>query len=173
MTATTIFQLHLIFGYVPWLLLMAAYGWPRLRTLDRAEAHRAIAALHSFRFFGLVFLIPGVVGPNLPRGFAEFAAYGDFATGILAMLAVAAVSFRPLFWMLVIAFNVVGIVDITVDYAHGFQLSLPPGELGSAYGIVIVYVPLLFITHITALVLWLPIGRSGSISLGRRPGTSP
>ena len=70
MTATTIFQLHLILGYVPWLLLMAAYGWPRLRTLDRAEAHRAIAALHSFRFFGLVFLIPGVVRPNLPQGFA-------------------------------------------------------------------------------------------------------
>ena len=29
---------------------------------------RVIATLHSFRFFGLVFILPGVVGPNLsPR----------------------------------------------------------------------------------------------------------
>ena len=53
--------------------------------MDRVEAHRAIATLHSFRFFGLVFIVPGVVGPNLPAGFATFAAYGDFATGVLAI----------------------------------------------------------------------------------------
>ena len=43
--------------------------------------------LHSFRFFGLVFILPGVVGPNLPADFAVFAAYWDLATGVLAMLA--------------------------------------------------------------------------------------
>jgi hypothetical protein len=50
--------------------------------MDRIEAQRAIATLHSFRFFGLVFILPGVVG-NLPEGFATFAAYGDFTTGPL------------------------------------------------------------------------------------------
>jgi hypothetical protein len=44
--------------------------------MDQVEAQRAIATLHSFRFFGLVFIIPGVVGPNLPVDSAEFAAYG-------------------------------------------------------------------------------------------------
>ena len=39
--------------------------------MDRVEAQRAIATLHSFRFFGLVFLIPGVVGPNLPTGLRQ------------------------------------------------------------------------------------------------------
>lgn len=43
--------------------------------MDRVEAQRAIATLHSFRFFGLAFLVPGVVGPNLPADFAVFAAY--------------------------------------------------------------------------------------------------
>jgi hypothetical protein len=42
--------------------------------MDKVEAHRAIATLHSFRFFGLVFLLPGIVGPNLPASFATFAA---------------------------------------------------------------------------------------------------
>ena len=41
---------------------------------DRAQALRAIAAFHSFRFFGLVFLVPGLVGPALPTGFATSAA---------------------------------------------------------------------------------------------------
>ncbi len=63
--------------------------------MDWVEAHRAIATLHSFRFFGLVFMLPGVVG-NLPAGFATFAAYGDFATGLLAILALLTVRIRPL-----------------------------------------------------------------------------
>ena len=92
--------------------------------MDRVEAQRAIATLHSFRFFGLVFLIPGVVGPNLPAGFAVFAAYGDFATGLLAMLALLTVRIRPLFWLFVVAFNLVGAADIIVDYYHGNQVGL-------------------------------------------------
>ena len=52
--------------------------------MNWGQSQRAIATLHSFRFFGLVFILPGVIGPNLPAGFAEFAAYGDFVTGILA-----------------------------------------------------------------------------------------
>ena len=87
MSPATIFQIHLVLGYVPWLLCFGAYVWPALMAMERAEAQRAIATLHSFRFFGLVFLVPGVVGANLPSGFAVFAAYGDFATGVLAMLA--------------------------------------------------------------------------------------
>jgi hypothetical protein len=87
MSPQTIFQMHLVLGYVAWLLCFGAYILPRLRSMDRFEAHRAIATLHSFRFFGLVFILPGVIGPNIPASFATFAAYWDLATGVLAMLA--------------------------------------------------------------------------------------
>jgi len=122
--------------------------------MDHVEAQRAIATLHSFRFFGLVFILPGVVG-NLPAGFATFAAYGDFATGLLAMLALFTVRIRPLFWLFVVAFNVVGAVDLIVDYYHATQLDLPAhaGELGATYAIPIIYVPLLMITHVAAFYL--------------------
>ena len=155
MSPATIFQIHLVLGYVPWLLCFGAYVWPRLKAMDRVEAQRAIATLHSFRFFGLVFIIPGVVGPNLPAGFAAFAAYGDFATGVLAMLALLTVRIRPLFWLFVVAFNLVGTADIIVDYYHGNQVGLPAlaGELGATYAIPIIYVPLLMITHVVAFYL--------------------
>ena len=107
MSPETLFRIHLVLGYVAWLLCFSAYIWPRLKAMDNIEAQRAIATLHSFRFFGLVFILPGVVG-NLPAGFATFAAYGDFATGLLAMLALLTVKIRPLFWLFVVAFNLVG-----------------------------------------------------------------
>ena len=152
MSSETLFRIQLVFGYVTWLLCFSAYIWPRLKAMDRFEAQRAIATLHSFRFFGLVFLLPGVVGPNLPAGFATFAAYGDFATGVLAILALLTARIRPLFWSFVVAFNVVGATDIIVDYYHAIQSGLPAmaGQLGSTYAIAIIYVPLLMITHVVA-----------------------
>jgi hypothetical protein len=144
MSTATIFNIQLIVGYVPWLLFFGAYVWPRFKAMERVDVQRAIATLHSFRFFGLVFLVPGVVGANLPAEFATFAAYGDFATGVLAMLALASTRMRSLFWLFVVAFNVVGTVDIVVDYYHGYQLGLADlaGQLGAGYAIVMIYVPL-------------------------------
>ena len=155
MSPATVFQIHLVLGYVPWLLCFSAYIWPWFKSLDPVEAQRAIAMFHSFRFFGLVFLIPGVVGPNLPAAFTTFAAYGDFATGVLAMLALLTVRIRPAFWLFVIAFNLVGAVDIIVDYYHGIQVGLAAvaGELGATYAIPVVYVPALMITHVVAIYL--------------------
>jgi len=172
MPSEAIFGLHLVLGYVAWLLSFFTYAWPRLRSISGFEAQRAIATLHSFRFFGLVFILPGMIGPQLPAGFGTVAAYGDFATGILAILALTTANTRRLFSLFVIAFNVAGTVDILVDYYHGIKLNLPAvaGQLGAAYGIVIIYVPLLMITHVAAFYLLLrrqtvtatvPAGESG------------
>lgn len=168
MSPATIFQIHLVFGYVVWLLCFSTYLWPKLQSMNRVAAQRAIATLHSFRFFGLVFLVPGVVGTNLPAGFATFAAYGDFVTDVLATLALLTVRFRSLFWSCVVAFNVVGAADIFIDYYHGSQVGLPAlsGALAGAYAIVILYVPLLMITHAAAFYLLLRAQPSTAAGLG-------
>lgn len=155
MSPAAIFDTHLVLGYVAWLLCFGAYIWPWLKRMDVADAQRAIGTLHSFRFFGLVFILPGVVGPGLPSGFGPFAAYGDFATGILAILALLSFRRRQIFWIFTVAFNVVGIVDLLVDYYHGVTLGLADasGQLAATYVIPTVYVPILMITHIAAFVL--------------------
>lgn len=152
MPPQVIFLTQLVLGYVAWGLVFAAYVLPKIRLMDRIAKLRAIAAFHSFRFFGLIFILPGVVGPNLPAGFATFAAYGDFATGILALLALLSVRNRTAFLSLVVAFNVVGALDILVDYVHGVAFQLPnvAGQLGAGYAIPILYVPALTITHVLA-----------------------
>ena len=157
MSSQIIFQMHLVLGYVAWLLCFRTYLLPQLKSMDQVGAHRAIATLHSFRFFGLVFIVPGVVGPNLPASFATFAAYWDFATGVLAIMALLTVRIRPLFWFFVAAFNLVGVVDLILDYYHATKVGLPglAGQLGATYAIPILFVPLLMITHVVALYwLW-------------------
>jgi hypothetical protein len=146
-----------VLGYVAWLLVLSAYVMPRLRSMDAIAAHRAIATLHSFRFFGLVFILPGFVGPDLPAQFAGFAAYWDLATGVLAMLALLTVRIRPLFWLFVVGFNLVGVIDLVLDYYHATMANVPAvaGQFGAAYVIPVIYVPLLMITHVVAFYLLL------------------
>jgi hypothetical protein len=156
MSPDTLFNIHLVLGYVAWLLCFGGYVWPRLKSMDRIAAQRAIATLHSFRFFGLVFIVPGVVG-QLPADFTVFAAYWDLATGMLAMLALLTVRIRPLFWLFVVGFNLVGTIDLIFDYYHATRVDLPAmaGQLGATYWIPILYVPALMITHVAAFYLLL------------------
>ena len=156
MTPETIFRIHLVFGYVAWLLFFGAYVMPKLRAMSWMQAQRAIATLHSFRFFGLVFILPGVVG-TLPTSFARFAAYGDFVTGVLAILALLTVRRASLFRVFVVVFNIAGVADILIDYYRATVAGLPfvAGQLGAAYVIPILYVPVLMITHGIAFYLLL------------------
>jgi hypothetical protein len=162
MSVETIFRIHLVLGYVAWLMCFGVYIWPKLKSMEHIEAQRAIATLHSFRFFGLVFIVPGVVSPDIPQDFATVAAYGDFATGVLALLALALIRTRPLFWMLVVAYNLVGIGDLLIDYYDATMAGLPAvaGEFGGMYVIPIIYVPILMITHIASFYLLLRAQRA-------------
>jgi hypothetical protein len=130
--------------------------------MDHLEAHRAIATFNSFRFFGLVFLLPGFVGPDLPQSFAIPVAYGDLATGLLAILALLTVRVRFLFWPLVWAFNLVGLADLVYATTRGVSVNLPSvaGQLGAGYAILMLYVPALFWTHLLAFRLLLRHGRA-------------
>src|SRR5215472_9115273 len=74
------------FSVVAWGIVAARYIWPALRLRQRSEALRPLLILHSFRFLGMVFLVPGVVSPDLPRAFATAAAFGDIAAAALALL---------------------------------------------------------------------------------------
>jgi uncharacterized membrane protein len=73
------------------------------------------------------------------------------------MLALLTVRIRPLFWLFVATFNLVGVVDLILDYYHAVRIGLPAvaGQLGATYVIPILYVPVLMITHVVAFYLLL------------------
>ena len=166
MSTPIIFAVQSVMSYLAWLLCFNTYVLPKLKLMDRITAQRAIAALHSFRFIGLAVMIPGVVGPNLPPSLASVAGYWDLVSGVLAILVLVTAGIRPLFWFFVVTFNLVGILDLILTYYHAVQVNLPSiaGQMGAAYAIPILFVPLLTITHGAALYLMLRPQRKVALS---------
>ncbi len=80
------FFASIAFSFIAWGFVASRYIWPDLRLRHRADALRPLLTLHSFRFVGLAFLVPGVVSPDLPSAFAHAAAYGDLIAAMLAVL---------------------------------------------------------------------------------------
>ncbi len=140
------FFVSIAFSFIAWGIITARYVWPELRLRPRAEALRPLLMLHSFRFIGLAFLVPGVVSPGLPAAFAQSAGYGDIIAAILAVLAVLSL---PSAAGVVIAwiFSIWGSVDLLNAFYQANHAGLLPGQLGATYFIPTLVVPLLLITH--------------------------
>ncbi len=140
------FFVSIAFGFVAWGIVAKRYIWPRLRVLPRGEALRPLLVLHSFRFLGLAFLVPGVVSPELPSAFAHPTAYGDLAAAMLALLSLASLP-RGVGVVIVWVFNLWGSVDLFNAFYQANGAALVPGQLGATYFIPTLIVPLLLITH--------------------------
>jgi len=161
------FFVSVAFSLVAWGIIAARYTWPELRLRQRAEALRALLILHSFRFIGLAFLVPGVVSTDLPSAFAGSAAYGDIFAATLAlvsMLSLASGAGIVLAW----AFNIWGIADILNAFYQANHSGLLAGQLGATYFIPTVLVPPLLIAHVLAFRILLP-HRKESVVRERRP----
>jgi len=140
------FFLSIAFGLIAWGIITAQYIWPELRLRPRAEALRPLLILHSFRFIGLAFLVPGVVSPDLPSAFAHSAAFGDIIAATLALLSLSLLSSGAgivVAWI----FNLWGTVDLLIAFYQANYAGLLAGQLGATYFIPRVVVPLLLITH--------------------------
>ena len=141
------FFVSIAFSLIAWAIVAAQYIWPKLRERQRAEALRPILILHSFRFIGLAFLIPGVVSADLPSSFARSAAYGDMIAAILALftlISLPSASGVVLAWI----FSVWGSADLLNAFYQANHAGITAGQLGATYFIPTFVVPLLLITHV-------------------------
>src|SRR5580693_5080128 len=80
------FFASIAFSVIAWRNVTVRYIWPEICDRPWTEALRPLLVLHSFRFLGLAFLVPGVVSPDLPPAFAHSAAYGDIIAAALALI---------------------------------------------------------------------------------------
>ena len=143
------FFVSIAFSLIAWGIVAMRYIWPRLRALPKAEALQPLLILHSFRFIGLAFLVPGVVSPDLPGAFSHAAAYGDISAAALALLSLATLRSKVggvLAWI----FNLWGTFDLFNAFYQAGNAGLMPGQLGATYFIPTFLVPLMLITHALA-----------------------
>jgi hypothetical protein len=149
---------QLLSGVAIGLVLFVA--WPRLTRVPRAVALIILLLPHLLRHLGLGLLVPEVVGPDMPRQFAEPVAYGDLAAEILAIMAVLALrvdwirnrSLSPLSRLLCWAFSLVGLVDIGFAFGLGARYDVYQ-YLGAQWFVTVVWGPVLVITHLAIVVL--------------------
>ena len=140
------FFVSIAFSFIVWGIVTARYIWPELRLRPRVEALRPLLVLHSFRFIGLAFLVPGVVSRDLPPAFAHSAAYGDIIAATLALFSLLSLSGGAgiaIAWI----FNLWGLADILNGFYQANHAGLLAGQLGATFFIPTLIVPLLLITH--------------------------
>ena len=140
------FFMSIACSLIAWGIVAARYIWPELRSQQRTAALRPLLILHSFRFLGLAFLVPGVVSPDLPSAFAHAAGYGDIVAAILAVLTLISLPSAAgavTAWI----FSLWGSIDLFNAFYQANRAGLMPGQLGATYFIPTLVVPLLLITH--------------------------
>ena len=162
------FFVSIAFSFIAWGIVTARYVWPELRLRERAEALRPLLILHSFRFIGLAVLVPGVVAPDLPPAFADSAAYGDIVAAILALLSLLLLPSAAgvaVAWL----FSLWGSADLLNAFYQANHAGLLAGQLGAAFFLPTLVVPLLLITHGLAFRILLPPQKDFAIREGRYP----
>jgi hypothetical protein len=162
------FFVSIAFALLAWGVVAKRYIWPKLRLMGRAEALRPLLILHSFRFLGLAFLVPGVVSPELPSSFAHAAAYGDIIAAMLALLSLVLLP-RAAGIAIVWSFNLWGSADLLNAFYQANHAGLMAGQLGAAYFIPTLIVPLLLITHALAFRILLQHDGEFAMRENRRP----
>ena len=140
------FFMSMAFSFIAWGIVTARYIWPVLRVRQRAEALQPLLILHSFRFIGLAVLVPGVVSPELPPAFAHSASYADIIATIpalLLLLLLRSAAGVGVAWI----FSLWGSADLLNSFYQAPHAGLLAGQLGAAFFLPTVIVPLLLITH--------------------------
>ena len=147
---------HHIYFFVSYTIAFLVFGligkwylWPALKERDFKSALSPLLLYACLRVNGLMFLMSGLVSPQLPKAFAQPTAYGDLTAAILALIALGSVrsglaAALPMVWL----FNVVGISDLIYANISTFKDHVDPVQLGTAYYLAVLNVPAMVVVHI-------------------------
>jgi hypothetical protein len=146
-------QIHFFISYAIAFLAFGLIGkwyvWPLIKDRALKPALTPLLLYACLRVNGLMFLMPGLVSPDLPGAFAVPTAYGDLTAVSLALLALACVRFEsalavPMLWL----FNIVGFLDLIYANISTFKDHVDPAQLGAAYYLAVLNVPAMVVVHV-------------------------
>ena len=134
----------LVFG-----LIGKWYLWPAIKDRAPKIALTPLLLYACLRVNGLMFLMPGLVSPELPGAFAVPTAYGDLTAVAFALLALVCVrtenaAATPMVWL----FNIVGLLDLIYANISTFKDHVDPTSLGVSYYLAVLNVPAMVVVHV-------------------------
>ena len=130
-------------------LIAKWYIWPSIKDRPPSSALSPLLLYACLRVNGLMFLMPGLVSPQLPQAFAVPTAYGDLTAAVLALVALACIRYEsraavPMLWL----FNVVGLLDLVYANISSIKDQVDPTLLGAAYYLAVLNVPAMAVVHV-------------------------
>lgn len=149
-------------------LIAKWYLWPAIKDRAPKVALTPLLLYACLRVNGLMFLMPGLVSPDLPRAFAVPTAYGDLTAASLALLALwplrneraAAI---PMIWL----FNILGLLDLIYANVSTFKDHVDPTYLGVSYYLAALNVPAMIVVHVMVFAYLLRRGMSNELQRER------
>jgi len=156
-----LFGLQFTFCLLAYALIAAWYVWPRLHGLPREVALVPLLWVHVFRVAGATILAPGAIDPGIPLDFQTTVGLGDFATAVLALVAIVALRQRApgaiaLVWLCLL----VGTADTVNAIIQSVRYDVFTFALGLNWAIVTLYVPALVVSSTLILVTLVGPGRA-------------
>jgi hypothetical protein len=150
------FVLSVIGAFAASFVVARLYVWPALRSLPRNNALRILASVHTFRFLGMNFLVVGFISSSLNPAVGSQLAWGDFIAAALALISVAALTWRwpfaiPIVWIS----NLWGTADLLNGYYKGVTQVADVGFFGAGIYLPALVVPILLAAHVLAFSLLL------------------
>jgi len=146
-------QIHFSTSYAVAFLVFGLIGkwylWPAIKDRAPKIALTPLLLYACLRVNGLMFLMPGLVSPELPGAFAVPTAYGDLTAVALALLALICVrtenaAATPMVWL----FNIVGLLDLIYANISTFKDHVDPTTLGVSYYLAVLNVPAMVVVHV-------------------------
>jgi hypothetical protein len=144
------FMISYTVAFIALALVAQWYVWPSIKDRVPKVALTPLLLYSCLRVNGLMFLMPGLVSPDLPSAFAVPTAYGDLTAVILALIALACVRAEtslalPMVWL----FNIEGTLDLVYANISTLRDHVDPTLLGASYYLAAINVPAELIVHVT------------------------
>jgi hypothetical protein len=154
MTNLSILNLQVATALAGYVVIHRIYLRPWFANRPFESAVMPLLLLHVFRYLGLMLLAPGQIDPVLPRDGLAVIAWGDFASGISALLAAIAVHHRwPVAKLLVGLFCLVGFADFVVVGITAAEIGIFDADIGMMWFLATFFAPALLLSQIYIVYL--------------------
>jgi hypothetical protein len=148
MSNIAILNLQYVAALATYIVIYAIYlrSWFNAQPFELAV--RPLLLLHAFRYLGLALIVPEQIDTSVSMDALQVMAWGDFASGVTALLAAVAVHHR---WStataLVGLFSLVGIGDlISVGYI-AINAGIFFVDMGTMWFLLVLYAPVMLLAQ--------------------------
>ncbi|WP_420316084.1 hypothetical protein [Ekhidna sp.] len=154
MTPFIIGNIQFTLSLIVYSMIAVWYVQPKLKQMEWNKAIVPLLLVHAFRYGPLTLLMPGQVSNEAPLDVVQTIAYGDLASGILAIITALlvwnkAAGAKLAIWL----FTIVGFGDVALASAKGIGAGLLDIPMGFNLYILNFYVPMLIVTHFMIILL--------------------